>query len=187
MSLFDFETFPVLETARLVLRELTHDDAPEVKQHLGDPDVTRFMDRLSMATLDDARAWIDWMASFFAEKSGLRWGVTLKTGGRLIGSAGMHNWDRAVRFAEVGYDFARPYWGQGYATEAARALIVFGFERMNLNRIEADLWKDNEASIRVLQKLGFTHEGTWRERAFKGGVYYDVLQFSLLRREWRPG
>ncbi len=184
--LFDFSHFPLLETDRLKLREMTPDDVTSLLKHLGNPEVVRYIDTQPIKTKQQADEWLKWMGSFFAAKDGLRWGITLKQDGVFIGSAGIHGWNREARFAEIGYDLAQPYWGYGYATEVARQLTDFGFDRMMLNRIEADVVSGNEASMRVLEKIGFKHEGVLRERVYKGGQYYDSHLFALLRKDYQP-
>lgn len=183
---FDFSEFPTIQTKRLRLRAFTPDDAPALLEHLGNPAVTRYIDTTPMTTLDEARVWLRWMDEFFAAKDGLRWAVDLKydANAPLIGSAGLHGWNRNARYAELGFDLSEPHWGQGYATEIGHALIVFGWHQMNLNRIEADVVDGNIGSMRVLEKLGFRREGIWRQRVFKDGQFLDVHQFGLLRREY---
>lgn len=178
---FDFTHFPHLETDRLILRQMTPADVNDLLRHFGNPEVVRFIDAQPIKTLDQANEWLRWMGSFFSASDGLRWGVERKTTGEFIGSAGLHSWNREANYAEIGYDLTPPHWGQGYATEVAQAIIEFAWEQMKLNRIEADVVSGNIASIRVLEKLGFRREGILRQRMRKGGNYYDVLLYGLLR------
>jgi [ribosomal protein S5]-alanine N-acetyltransferase len=97
---------------------------------------------------------------------------------------GYNYWHRKDRRASVGYDLARAYWKQGIMTEALQAVIDFGFERMDLNRIEADCAVENEASARVLLRIGFRQEGIQREQYFEAGRFWDLRLFALLRREY---
>lgn len=180
---FDFSHFPVLETERLHLREMSPEDVTSLLKHLGNPQVVKFIDTQPIKTREQADEWLRWMGSFFSAKDGLRWGVTLKSDGSFIGSAGIHNWNREARYAEIGYDIAQPHWGKGYATEVVEAIIDFGINRMCLNRIEADVIDGNHASMRVLEKLGFQHEGVLRQRVYKNGEYHDVHLFALLSKD----
>jgi [ribosomal protein S5]-alanine N-acetyltransferase len=86
--------------------------------------------------------------------------------------------------AEMAYVLARSHWGRGLMTEAVRAVIRFGFERMGLNRIEARCISENAASARVMEKAGMTYEATFRQREFIKGEYRDMKVYSVLRREW---
>ena len=180
---FDFSHFPTLETERLYLREMTPQDVTALLKHLGNPAVTKYIDMKPIQTREQADEWLRWMGSYFSARDGLRWGVTLKTDGTFMGSAGIHHWNREARYAEVGFDLAEPYWGQGYATEVVRAIVKFGLERFHLNRIEADVIEGNSASMRVLEKIGFRHEGILRERVYKDETYHNVHLFALLRND----
>jgi len=102
----------------------------------------------------------------------------------LIGSAGLHNWNREGNFAEIGFDIAYTYWSEGYATEVLQALIQFGWGNMKLNRIEAKVVKGNLESIHVLEKMGFKQEGVLRQRLLKGGKYYDIHFLGLLQSDY---
>ncbi len=181
---FDFSHFPIIETPRLYLREMTPADVTALLKHLGNPEVVQYISMQPITTPEQAEEWLKWMGSFFSAKDGMRWGITLKDSGELIGSAGIHGWNREARYAEIGYDIAQQFWGNGYATEVVTAVAEFGFKHMLLNRIEADVVAGNDASMRVLEKLGFVHEGILRERAYKAGKYYDLHLFSLLNKEF---
>jgi RimJ/RimL family protein N-acetyltransferase len=86
--------------------------------------------------------------------------------------------------AELGYWIGKPYWGHGYCTEAARAVIGFGFEQCQLNRIHASCFSRNPASGRVLQKIGMTHEGRLRCHAKKWDAFEDIEMYAILRGDW---
>jgi ribosomal-protein-alanine N-acetyltransferase len=186
--MFDFSYFPVLETERLVLREMTVTDLPGVFAIFGDAETCRFFleqDRKPYPSMEEAKKnVIDWAAGRFRDKAGLRWGLTLRGEDRLIGTAGFNHWDRRHHVASMGGDLNRTHWGEGIMTEALLALLRFGFDEMALNRVEADATEGNGASIALLSRCGFTQEGVWREKHFCDGRYFDNLQFGLLRREY---
>jgi len=181
---FDFSHFPTLDTARLHLREMTPQDLTALLKHLGNPEVVKYIEMQPIQTVEQANEWLRWMGSYFSAQDGLRWGVTLKSDGTFIGSAGIHHWDRESQYAEIGYDIAQSYWGNGYATEVSRAIISFGINHFNLNRIEADVIEGNTVSMHVLKKLGFQQEGILRERVHKDGKYHNVHLFGLLSRDF---
>ena len=176
--------FPALQTDRLILRQLTMEDVDFVFQHFSDPRVTQYlMDEPPVADYAQARAIID----FYLEPEGKthnRWGIVRRADNRLIGTCGYHKWAKAHFRAEIGYDLYPDCWGQGYMTEALRAAISNGFERMGLNRIDALVYVDNARSIRLLHRLGFKQEGLLRDYFRLDGIYYDHRLFALLRREW---
>lgn len=181
---FDFSHFPTLTTDRLRLREMTLQDVTALLKHLGNPEVVKYIDMQPIKTREQANEWLRWMGSYFSARDGLRWGIIRKTDNMFIGSAGIGGWNREARYAEIGYDIAQPYWGNGYATEVTHAIIQFGVNHMNLNRIEADIVAGNDASMRVLEKLGFQQEGILRERVYKDGEYHNVHLFALLSKDF---
>ncbi len=176
--------FPALQTDRLFLRQLTPDDIEFVFQHFRDPQVTRYlMDEPPVADYAQAQAIID----FYSEPEGKthnRWALVRRADGRLIGTCGYHKWVTAHGRAEIGYDLSPDWWGQGYMTEALRAVIRHGFARMGLNRIDALVYVENARSIQLLQRLGFRQEGLLRDYFCLDGVFYDHALFALLRRDW---
>ncbi|MGJ3240050.1 MAG: GNAT family N-acetyltransferase [Anaerolineae bacterium] len=181
---FDFSHFPTLETDRLILREIHPDDVNALLRLFGNTEVLRFIEMQPIKTIEQANEWLRWMGGVFASEDGLRWGITLKDG-TFVGSAGLHRWNREVHFAEIGCDIAHPHWGHGYGQEAMRTIVNFGWDYMNLNRIEATVVKGNNRSVHVMQKIGFKQEGTLRQRLLRGGKYYDIHIFGILRCEDR--
>ncbi|MCC6615578.1 MAG: GNAT family N-acetyltransferase [Anaerolineae bacterium] len=185
-ELFDFSYFPILETERLRLRAITHDDAQAMVDLFAHPDVQAYIIlEPPCGTLDEAVAFIDWMNGHALGKGALRWGITLKGGDdTLIGTIGFHFWSREHRRADIGYDVNRAYWGRGYATEATHTLLRWCFDHLDLHRIQADCTAGNLGSERVLEKVGFTCEGLWRESCFEHGRFVDLKQYGLLKREY---
>jgi ribosomal-protein-alanine N-acetyltransferase len=178
--------FPVMETERLILRALRNDDVDALRDIYGDPDVILYMADQDKPIVDsDELQWIiDWSRRMYANNSGVRWAIERKGKSGLIGTCGFHLHDRHNRHAELGYDLAQAYWQQGIMSEALRPVLRYGFERLKLHRIEANVTEGNEASVRTLLKAGFRPEGAWRERAYLRGQFYDLLQFGLLRGEF---
>ena len=185
---FTFESMPRLESARLVLREADPGrDLEGLFELFADPEVARFTDTGPFTTLDEAVEVMAWISDIFTRQRGMRWVIAPASAEeRLIGTCGFNVWRQSNNSAEIGYDLARPHWGQGLMTEALGVLLRFGFERMDLNRVEADVTVGNDGSARVLEKLGFQEEGVLRQRGFWKGDYHDLRLFSLLREEW-PG
>lgn len=176
--------FPRLETKRLVLREMRPEDAEAIFHILGDEEVMRYYEMPVFIRLEEARQTLERVRSRRERGEGMRWGITIKGEDTVVGSCG-YSWHLSHRFGEIGYDLARAYWKQGIMTEAIQALLQFGFEARNLHRVEAKVRLGNDASMRVLQKLGFQEEGILRERIFVNNQFYDVKLFSLLKSEYR--
>jgi len=180
-----FAIFPQLETPRLMLREITLDDAAEVFRIYSDPQVMRYWGSAPLRSIDEARRKIEDITAAFRDKDGIRWGITRKGSNRLIGSCGHWRLMKAHFRSEIGYELAPEYWGQGIMTEALGAIIRFGFEAMGLHSIEAQIDPANLASRKVLEKLGFVQEGYLRENYVVGGKFTDTAIFSLLKSDSR--
>jgi RimJ/RimL family protein N-acetyltransferase len=108
--------------------------------------------------------------------------IRLRSDGRLCGGVGLHP-ETPHHHAELGYWIGVPYWGNGYATEAAKAVVRYGFEHLKLNRIFAHHFKHNPASGKVLRKIGMKHEGCMRQHVLKWGQFVDLELYSILRQE----
>jgi [ribosomal protein S5]-alanine N-acetyltransferase len=176
-------TFPILETPRLVLRELRDDDADAIYALFSDPAVTRYHDLDTFTAAVQAREFIARMRQRFVDRAGIRWGI-VREDDLVIGTGGFNRWNIHDRFAHLGYELAQAAWGQGIMTEAIGAMIRFGFDWLDLNRIEAETMLGNVASMRVLERCGFQAEGVLRQRYFWKGAFHDMRMFSLLRREY---
>jgi len=183
-DLFDFDLFPALETDRLILREITLNDAEAILRIRGDSEVTRYNGGNTFYFVDEAVDLIQLISKSYQDKREIRWGITLKPSDSVIGMIGYNYWNRQDFRGSVGYDLARAYWGKGIMPEALRAVVVFGFDCMGLNRIEADASAGNTASVRVMEKLGFKYEGLQREQFYENGEFHDLLLYALLRREF---
>jgi len=180
-----FERFPILESKRLCLRQMTAADAAGVFQVFGDPAVTALTDFGTARTLEKAAGIIAMFAKGYAAGESIRWGITLQDEDQVIGTCGLFAFDHHSRRAEIGYDLAQKHWRQGIMSEALGCVIRYAFETIGLHRIEAIVDPSNQPSRDLLKKLGFQEEGILRERFFKGGSYYDDLYLGLLRRDWR--
>ena len=170
---------PTLETARLVLRSYGPPDIPELVRLIGAREVAATTLRVPHPyTEQDAEEFI----GNIDEEHEARFAITLRASGGLCGGVGLRI-DREHRHAELGYWIGVPYWGNGYATEAARAVLGYGFEDLKLHRIFATHFKQNAASRNVLQKLGMRHEGCLRSHVLKWGNFIDVEIYAVLSQE----
>jgi RimJ/RimL family protein N-acetyltransferase len=175
-----------LETPRLVLRELADDDATAVQAYAGDPEVVRYLE-WGPNTLEDTARFLAMArtAREAAPRTAYHLAVVLKTGGRLIGGCRIEIRSPANGSGDLGYVLARRHWGHGYATEATRALVDFGFGRLALHRIWATCDVSNQVSARVLEKLGMRREGHLRQSARRRGEWRDAYLYAILEPEWR--
>lgn len=184
------EKQPCLRTARLLLRPYDDADAAAVQRLAGDPLVADTTLTIPHPYPDGlAEMWIATHEAAWVQGRGAVFAVTLREGGELVGTVGL-----TIRpeenSAELGYWIGRPFWSRGYATEAARAAVDFGFTVLPVGRIHAHHFERNPASGRVMQKLGMSEE-FFRTRAVKkAGAWEDVRGYAITRAHWeslRPG
>lgn len=176
---------PTLETERLILRPFSLADAPTVQRLAGERAIADTTLNIPHPYLDGvAEAWIGGREEAFARGESLVFAVTVPGEG-LIGACGLVlKW--AHRRGELGYWIAVPQWGRGYATEAVKAVIRYGFGSLGLNRIEASHLIRNPASGRVMQKAGMRLEGVHRQHVIKNGVFEDLARYAVLASEALP-
>jgi len=178
---------PVLRTDRLRLRPFTLADAADVRRLAGDPRVSATALDLPHPFEDGmAEAWIGTHPQRFAAGTLAAFAVTSREGTELYGAVGLMI-EPAHRRAELGYWLGTPYWGRGYATEAAGAVIRYGFDRLGLQRIHANHLVRNPGSGRVLQKLGMRYEGCLRRHAWHRNSFEDLALYGVLRSEFAQG
>jgi RimJ/RimL family protein N-acetyltransferase len=176
---------PILETGRLILRPFTPVDTPEVQRLAGDRDVASTTMHIPHPYEDSmAEEWIAAYQERFDRVEQVRFAITHREEGNLIGAIDLWAISKQHEKAEIGYWIGKPYWNQGYCTEAARAVLRYGFEAQGLNRIYATHFTRNPASGRVMQKIGMRHEGHLRQHAKKWGNYEDFETYAILRSEY---
>ena len=166
------------------MRPFTLNDAPTVQQLAGDREIA--LNTLSIPhPYEDgvAEEWINTHEEQFAEGKIANFAIVLRSSSDLIGSIGL-TIDQEHERAELGYWIGKPYWGNGYCTEAGKAVIRYGFNDFNLNRIHAQYLNRNPASGRVLEKLGMRYEGYLRQYIKKCGKFEDSKIYSILKDEY---
>ncbi len=183
--------FPVtLETPRLILREFEESDFAAVHEYGSLLEVVRY-EPWGPNTEEDTREFIlrAMLAQAATPRTSFEFAVTLRDSGRLIGGCGIRptygdRYDK--QDADFGYTLRRDEWGKGYGTEVARALVRFGFEKLERHRIWATCNVENLASARVLEKAGLQLEGVMRKRIQLRGVWSDSRLYAILESDPRP-
>lgn len=173
---------PTLHTERLLLRPFAATDADDLWALQSDAHVLRYWDSPPWSDPDRVDQFLATCARMAEEGTGTR--VVIEREGEFVGWLSFARWNPDYRSASLGYCLTRAAWGHGYATEAARGLLAWAFDTLPLNRVQAEVDTRNPASARVLEKLGFTREGTLREDCIVDGVVSDSWVYGLLRREW---
>ncbi|WKA58464.1 GNAT family N-acetyltransferase [Planococcus shenhongbingii] len=176
--------FPILETSRLQLVQIGQQYAGRFYEIMSREDVTEYYGMDKLINQQEAEAIIKSFQSAFDSKRGMRWGIVLKENGDFIGTIGLNNLNVQAKKSEIGYELHPDYWRQGFMKEAIKAVLQYAFENLDLVRMGAVTFPDNEASSRLLRKMGFTEEGRLRSYLYQGGQSHDALIFSLLKPEW---
>lgn len=176
--------FPQLRAARVRLRGPRPDDADAVFALFSDPAVMRYWSRPPMTGRDEAAALIAEMEQAFARRDKINW-MSVDKNDVVIGTCTLFRFDSRHRRAELGYALRSDCWGKGLAREAAGTALDWAFRTLRLHRIEADIDPRNDASRKLLERLGFISEGVLRERFFVGEEAADSEIFGLLAEDWR--
>lgn len=152
---FVFTPFPVLFTDRLVLREITLDDDNEVFYQRSDKSMNEYVGNPLCNSIEEAREWINKISANTVNGDGIFWGVNLKDDPKLMGGFCYWNLAPEERKAEIGFGIYPQHQGKGYMDEVLKVGLNYGFETMNLERIEAYTHQQNKKSIHLLEKNGF--------------------------------
>jgi RimJ/RimL family protein N-acetyltransferase len=175
---------PTIETERLFLRPFRLSDAKDVQRLAGDRDIADTTLTIPHPYEDGmAEEWIAGQEVAGKDGKAITLAIVLRGEEGLIGGIGLKI-DRQHDKAELGYWVGKPFWNRGYATEAARALLDYGFRELKLNKVHAAHMARNPSSGRVMEKVGMVHEGTARQDMKKYGHYEDLVSYAILREDW---
>lgn len=176
----------LIETPRLILRDFVPGDWKAVHEYASDPQVVRYVP-WGPNTVPQTKSFIRMARKWDREKPRKQYdlAIVLRSENRLIGAIGIQIQSAIHRKAYLGYCLNRKYWGKGYATEAAKSLVEFGFSRLRLHRICATCNARNKASARVLIKVGMRREGHFHKDVFEKGSWRDTYHFAVLEKKGR--
>ncbi len=175
---------PILETERLILRPFDLTDAEKVEQLFGDIKIAETTIIVPHPFPKEiALSWISSHQERAAKGEAFIFAVTLKSNNELAGTI-MIRVDEEHNRGELSYWFGTPYWDCGYCTEAAKKIIRYGFEKLNLNRIWAAAMTKNPASMKVMSKAGLKYEGTFPQHVYKWGKYEDLSFYGNIKTQY---
>ncbi|MGM9986281.1 MAG: GNAT family N-acetyltransferase [Bacillaceae bacterium] len=174
-----YKHLPTLETERLLLRKITLEDVGDMYEYASDHEVTKFVTWYPHQSLIETRSFIEYVLQQYKKNKVAPWGIEYKENGKLIGTIDFVWWDKQKRHAEIGYAISKHYWGKGLTTEAASALVQFGFEQMDLVRIQARCLVDNIASKRVMEKIGMSFEEMKKKEILVKGEFKDIEIYAI--------
>lgn len=177
-------SFPTIQTKRLILKQATRTDAADMHTYLSNETVCRYMGIDAHESLEETKGEIKWYDDIFKEQTGIRWSISLKDDPTIIGSCGFLNLEKQHCRTEIGYELHQDHWRKGIMSEAIAAVLRYGFQEMNLNRIEAIIDPANTSSVQLLEKIDFVREGLLREYDFGQNGFDDVFMYSILKRDY---
>jgi len=175
-----YNSLPVLETERLILRLLTSNDLENIYEYGSDDRVSEYVSWNTHRSLSDTRAFLDHILEQYGNKEAIFWGLELKENNKLVGTINFVSLNTKHKVGEIGYILSRQYWAKGIMTEAVKEVIKFGFNEMELIRIQAKCFVENIGSEQVMKKVGMTYEGTIRKGMFVKGKHHDLKMYSIL-------
>jgi RimJ/RimL family protein N-acetyltransferase len=170
----------MIKGERVVLRAIEREDLPRYVQWLNDPQVLEYFGHYGPMSLAQEETWYE---SMLQDSSAINFAVEFE--GEHVGGGGFCSIDGRHARAEVGLFIGQPrLWDQGLGRDVLQTLLRFGFEQMNLHRIYLRVFAENERAVHLYERLGFRHEGRWRQCEYRHGRYHDLLWMSILRPEW---
>ena len=194
MNLFDIDPLPTLKSKRITLRDMRISDYRDMYEYSKLPIVTKYLLWSEHPGETFTKRHLKYIRKRYATGLYYDWAIVWNQSncdtslknfeGRMIGTCGFADIDIINGCGEIGYVLNPGVWGHGIAEEAAREVMRFGFEELGLERIEARYMIGNDASRRVMEKLGMTYEGTFRSKIYVKGLYRDVGICSILKSEY---
>lgn len=180
-----FKPFPTIETDRLILRKIKKSDAKDLYEYCSSEVSARYSLWEPHEDLGVTRQYISWLLR--SEKRGeyFTWGIELKSSGKLIGTVSLPSIDKDYKVAEIGYGIIDSYWGNGYASEAIKAIMEYGFCTVGFICINAKIMKENSASVRVASAVGMQCDGLLRNGVYCKGKAHDVYVFSMIDTDYK--
>lgn len=187
MSINDvFETFPeLILDDNFYLREQKLSDTEDFLEYYSKPEVSRFILANIPQSISEAHDEILYWINIYKRKSAIYWAIARRSDNKMIGALGFNDWDRYNNRAELSYDLAPEYWNQGITSKAVKAVCDFAFEALKINRVQASTLKENVASIKLLEKCGFSLDGILKSYRYYQGRYYDIYMYSLTHKIWQ--
>lgn len=171
-------TTPILKSQNYLLRAFKPQDIHFVFQGLSDPEVVQYYG-VQYDTLEATKAQMDFFQTILNEGTGVWWAITDINQGSFHGAIGINNLETQHRKAELGYWLLKTHWGKGIIQETAPLVLHYAFEQLGLHRLEAWVENDHFKSKKLLEKLGFKHEGTLWDSEIKNGAFISLDVFAL--------
>lgn len=171
--------FPLIKTDRLLLRQILESDLGNIYLGLSNPDVIKYYG-VSYHSLEETKRQMDFYNNLLRDEIGIWWAVCSHTDNAFLGAGGLNSLSKTHKKAEIGFWLLPKYWGQGIMTEAIPLICKYGFENMNLHRIEGIVESDNINCKNAITKLSFKHEGTMKDCEIKNGKFISLDIYAII-------
>lgn len=169
-----FTPFPILKTERLTLRQLVINDEQKIFTLRSDSEINKYLDRQIANTIDDAKNFINTVNENISKNNSLYWAITFNDNNILVGTVCLFSFSDENDKCEIGYELLPGFQGQGIMNEAVEKVIDYAFNTIKVQKIEAFLHRDNQSSIKLLEKFSFKGSND-ADKADPGLVYYHLI------------
>ena len=178
-----FEHFPVIKLDDIILRQIIpHEDYQNYYDYLNNPSVAAYLSSEDLPdSIESSIRELNYWCSLYNYKSSFYWALSTKYSNQMIGTCGFNHWNKSQQRAEISYDLNKDYWNKGIMTKSIKSIINFGFQHMNLIRIQATVAIDNLPSIKMLEKVGFKQESLLQNYGVLHGVTKDFFMYALVK------
>jgi len=174
-----------LKTERLIIRPLSEQDSEVIYKNVKEYEIAKWTINIPHPyPKDGAIKFIKQTKEFMKKGMAYELAIQIESTKEMVGVMSLLKVDRRHKNAELGYWVAKKHWNKGIATEAASRVMEFGFQMLNLERIFAKCFHNNEASRRVMEKIGMKYEGKFRHEVFKEDRYIDLIYFAIIKEDW---
>lgn len=174
--------FQVIRTERFLLRQFTNSDLQNVFSGLSNPDVIRYYG-ISYATLEETELQMQFFRELEEKETGIWWAICSHDNQIFYGGGGFNNWSKIHKKAEIGFWLLPGFWGMGIMKEVLPVICLYGFETLDLHRIEGIVESENSNCKKAIAKANFTFEGTMRECEIKNGRFISLDIYSRLKKD----
>jgi len=178
-----FNSFPGLETNRLMLRRIKPKDVDCIYKFYSDLTTLEYIPKEPFTSLDQARDKIKEFEKLYKEEKAIWWTFTLKTSDDFVGFGGVFDINKKSNNAEIGYGLLPEYWGKSFMSELVKEIVDFGFDKLQLHKLSGFITPGNVGSVRVLERLGFEKEGELKDNNFARGRYFDTAIYARINDE----
>lgn len=175
---------PELHTGRLLLRRMERSDFADMFDYAGREDTSRYLVWTPHPSPEYTRSYLTMIGRYYRKGQFFDWAIVERSSGRMIGTCGFTKLDLQNRVGEIGYVLNPTRHGKGYATEAVKRILEYGFGELQLNRVEGRYMVENIPSRRVMERCGFTYEGVLRQSMLIKGQYRDIGICSIMKEEF---